>query len=256
MALFGRGGQRKSGEALVDLGNLRHIANDLTNLEINTIVKQDLTARKMPGPPLAVLEVAEGYRHWLQRQFTVMEVTPGLPTPLDDPDYLAGRREALRQHIADGKTLDEKALAQGVAIFQILYEAGKRLIEDPPVLKVLQGDGRDAIATRIIDSSLVLKRLLTQYSTLAAAAGGWEPDLPQRDAVALRKIWEIGVQSVKMQTIIQLDGDVLTYVQESVARDPDNPVHRLHHESVGIAINSWRFLVETLGRMIKHLAGG
>ncbi len=42
-------------------GSDRSLVYNLTNLEINTIIKENLTARKMPDPANAVLDVALTY---------------------------------------------------------------------------------------------------------------------------------------------------------------------------------------------------
>lgn len=237
----------------VAFGNLSQLAEDLTHLEINTIVKQDLTARKMPPPPLAVLEVAETYRRWLEQQLVALDADIRLPAPLDDPSFLTEQREALRLALAEEQPLNQAKMHQAGQLFQQLYSVARELTATPTLMEQLRQDGRDALALRIIDSALVLRRMILHYCG-EADGHPWDGQIRRRDRIMLRKIWEVGVQRVKMQTVIQLDGDVITYVQEALIREDHDAIQQIHNQSVGIAINSWRFLVETLGQMLKQLA--
>ncbi len=247
MGWFGRGRQEGERKDLVNFDSLRRIAHDLTNLEVNTIVKKDLTARKMPPPPLAMVEVAKGYLTWLEDK-----KAPSLTLCRDDLHEIGGK---LRQAVDDGGAASyaPDLISQGKHVFEMLRDAAKALTDDEAAMKKLRADGHDAIAVRILDSSHVLLGLVERYGKDQSAEGAPKGELVSGDMVALRKIWEVGVQSVKMQTIIQLDGDVITYVQESVAKNADDPVHKIHSENVKIAMDSWRFLVSTVGKMAGRL---
>ena len=42
-------------------GGLRPLIDNITKLEINTIIKDNMTARKMPDPANAILDIAHMY---------------------------------------------------------------------------------------------------------------------------------------------------------------------------------------------------
>jgi len=74
-----------------------------------------------------------------------------------------------------------------------------------------------------------------------------EPD----EVVVLRKIWEIGTDVVLMETVIQLDGDVISRVRQGHDSDPN--LQGLHRSLLETALNNWHFLVDTIGKFIDRL---
>ena len=68
-------------------------------------------------------------------------------------------------------------------------------------------------------------------------------------------MWEVGTETIAMQTVAQIDGDVVTRIQEARATLADRPIHDLHREAVGNAMKHWQFLVETLVTVTTKAAG-
>ncbi|MEZ4465326.1 MAG: hypothetical protein R3F43_12815 [bacterium] len=77
--------------------------------------------------------------------------------------------------------------------------------------------------------------------------------LSTTDRVTLRKIWELGCEEILMQTLVQLDGDVVTRLTDDGAREEASTMHRLHSEGVRVATQSWRHLVDSLGSFARSL---
>ena len=75
------------------------------------------------------------------------------------------------------------------------------------------------------------------------------------EILVVRKVWEVGTEAVVMQTVAQLDGDVITRVQRARLGPADKPVHDLHREAVGNALKHWQFLVDTLVQITTKAAG-
>lgn len=46
---------------------VRRVASDLLTIEVNTIIKPGMTARKMPPPPIALHDIAENYTDYVER---------------------------------------------------------------------------------------------------------------------------------------------------------------------------------------------
>ena len=46
---------------------VRRVASDLLTIEVNTIIKPCMTARKMPPPPIALSDVAGTYANYLEQ---------------------------------------------------------------------------------------------------------------------------------------------------------------------------------------------
>lgn len=245
MGWFGKA--RATQKSLIDFDSLQRIASDLTKLEINTIVKPDMLAKKMPEAPAAILEVLCEYRDWLAARHLVTRTA--WKEDFDRAKALVSDETASRQAETVGSLT-----AIGLRLTKQLSEVAEGTSSDRERMTALAKEGDDVILLRIGEAAQTLDRLIGRYGKSWSAERGLPPGvLSPNDAVALRKIWEIGVQSIKMQTIIQLDGDVITYVQQSVLDKRTESILKIHAESVDISMQSWRFLVETVGQMASRL---
>ena len=101
----------------------------------------------------------------------------------------------------------------------------------------LVDDEMGVILTRIYRNCDQVKAMLSRPELQSVLAEGVNRDsagalvlpLESYEIVAVRKIWEIGTESVVMQTIAQLDGDIVTRIQRgreaAVWPDPLRSVH-------------------------------
>ena len=64
--------------------------------------------------------------------------------------------------------------------------------------------------------------------------------------INLRKAWEVGTESVVMQTTAQVDGDIVTRIQKDKASADDAALHDVHSQMVGESLQHWRFLFATV----------
>lgn len=71
-----------------------------------------------------------------------------------------------------------------------------------------------------------------------------EPD----EAIVLRKIWEIGTDVVLMETVIQLDGDVISRVRHS--HQADAALQASHRQLLESGLNNWHFMMDAVGKLI------
>lgn len=236
-----------SNNDLISLEGLRRIANDLTKLEINTIMNDQLSGRKLPGLEEAFLDIAIDYTKWLADNVG----SNALPNQAE----LERLRSEIRQHIGQNistKEIASKYEASGKQILEKIKSAAQATVDDEEVMAALAKESKDVIPNRIVENITILIDLLERYQQ--GSGDGLSAELAASDALALRKIWEIGTQVVLMQTVIQLDGDVITYIRNrNVASDA--MLQRLHQSSVQTATDSWQFLVKTVGSAASNLVG-
>ena len=76
--------------------------------------------------------------------------------------------------------------------------------------------------------------------------------MPVDHAVAIRKIWDMGVENIAMQTVIQIDGDVITRIQSGMSVQTKDLVLNVHGLGVDMTMRYW----QTLFDIIKEVAGG
>jgi hypothetical protein len=74
---------------------------------------------------------------------------------------------------------------------------------------------------------------------------------PVKYATTVRKIWDVGVESVLMQTIVQVDGDVITRVQAGMDANKQKLILATHQSGLDLSLKYW----QTLFDIVKQIAG-
>ncbi|HKY39604.1 MAG TPA: hypothetical protein VJN18_26880 [Polyangiaceae bacterium] len=201
---------------------LKTIAEGLLSLEINTVICPHIEGEKMPQPEHALIDIANAYGAWLRDKHQTDVFTQGAPSQASADFYLKLRQaaDALQRTGHDINLLERicKTSDQLLGIFMRL---------DP---------GR----------TLVLKRSHTDRPT--------QVELLPEELIVVRKAWELMLEEIAMQTIIQIDGDV---VQRLLRRAPDGvdmtQVMKAHERAVDVSIGFWGELVQLVGGALKGL---
>lgn len=227
--------------------SLRNLAYDVFHLEINTIIKVNMTAQKMPPTPHAILDIAADYVRFLCRFRAELE-----------PD---------RQATLDGLGADRRTTAPET--FDALKDLAVELHRRDATSRFLTGE--DAVVVeRIYRNAAQLGTIIrgivrddpdgevwrATRSRLYALDGEIQATvLPPQARTIIRKMWDLGTERVVMQSVIELDGDVITRIQGDRSGSEDAVLHALHHEGVRVAIETWQRLVQTIGALVQGLAG-
>jgi hypothetical protein len=104
-----------------------------------------------------------------------------------------------------------------------------------------------AVLSRIQRNSDQLKPIVRdKFKPPVTRASPEQPDAAT--LVLIRKAWDIGTEVVVMQTVIQIDGDVVNRIQPGRETGEYKPLHDLHKDAVDISFRYWRWLIEALGR--------
>jgi hypothetical protein len=267
---------------------LKNLAGDLLKIEVNTIITDNTAATKMPSNRrMALLDIARAYREVLIDYGVCQRADGNPPQTFENgrvPDLLrwdfAGEfsfieirdrakkgtvffRNQLEltkseEKIADIKRklkLLERIELQSynlVGMFKLRrkeFEAGETGVEGTFDKPVADGVGEYDLfpsqpQSRIWNNDLNV-RDINEYGDFELA-----PD----QLTMIRKIWEIGTQQVLMQTVIQIDGDVTSYMTPQFLELPHElrrMVLNMHNESITTATNFWSALFKT----IANLAG-
>lgn len=235
---------------------VRDIANDLTHLEVNTIIKSNITGRKMPGPRHALFDIGKKYAFKLRKY--------GID--LDEIDELRlGSLTAFRtiRDKAEGriKELNDDTQQTGFdhdeeAEYLMLNRIKYMCDQIKGIFKALE-DGKEK------DSENNFKRLEIaglETENLPDNKPPAELQLDQRERVIIRKAWELGVEEIAMQTVIQIDGDVMTRVQPRFAHGEDEGLHKIHSDGVRTSVEYWTELIkiatDILGSFFSSLRPG
>lgn len=202
---------------------VQRIFDDLLNLEVDLILKADMTARKMPLTGEAFADVAASYHAYLHQ--------------------LADRFGA--QH--------PQPVSEGVnaAVFATLGRVAKQL---GALQRAAHGEGsaEEVVLKRIERNSQQLAGILTRLQLGSMkTAQGWVPltAAKKEELLILRKAWEVSTETVIMQTVAQVDGDIVTRLQPAYADSDHAPVHAVHARLVTTALEQWRFMFATVATL-------
>jgi ribosomal protein S25 len=206
---------------------IQNLARDLLNLEIITIIKPNITGRKMPAPQIALAEICSKYSIKLMDFDAEIKLAPG---------EVWGGRETFVQIMKTTDSLIKKLKEE--------IKAAQRVDKDlPPKRKAGYW-----MLYRIKTMSQALKGIFVQQ-----ADGTWKIEAATDHLVLIRKAWELGIEEVALKTVIQLDGDVITRVQESYATEKHATVHKLHNMGVTTSLAFWKTLVEIVESFVTGL---
>lgn len=258
------------------------LASDLLSLEVNTIITHDtIAARKVPELAYMLLEIATTYARQLDQVYGVSKYE-GAPVdqqgrPIPNPRSLATTKAEVT---FEAQAIDMRTAARiDAKTFRDISITAERALADPASNQTPSiSSASEAIITRIRNSSMELAIILERLhleegggngplektksglDALARDGQSIELDVSQQERLRIQKIWDLGVETIMMQTIIQLDGDVITRLQADYASPEYTHLWQAHLSSVSAAIESWQYLVETVGRLsaalIRIIRGG
>jgi len=215
-----------------DLKRLRakvgKIAEDLLNLEINTIIKPNITGEKMPSPRHALIGIAGEFSSKLT----------DLGFPLSDLGIKDGSYRSFDM-------LRESA-NKGVKTFQ--KSAAEKSLKPEEEADLLMLHRIKNMSDQIKGVFNALQRRRVEKWDNNFTHQEIEKDLlpfplNPDELVLIRKVWEVGVEEIALQTVIQLDGDVVTRVMPKYATSRSEALHKIHEQSVSVSMKSWQELI-------------
>ncbi|MBW2057797.1 MAG: hypothetical protein JRH07_06515 [Deltaproteobacteria bacterium] len=250
----------------------RTLAQDLLTLEVNTIIKEDMSGIKMPpSRRQALYELARGY-HLKLKELGVRDPVywrfAGIRSfgeLRDRAKYGIGEYEKRERRAPEEKKRElredikilERIRDQSsdmVGLFYELRENVRGLIErgekgyrDVPEQKgreVLEQEEREGRLERA--PAHTASQMWNNDIERKQMNGLADLDLTAEQVTRIRKAWEIGTERIVLQTVIQIDGDVTTRLSEGFAEAPDATVLRMHNDSIETSTRFWSNLVKTL----------
>ncbi len=233
-------------------GPLKQIARDLMNLEVNTIVKPNMTGRKMPKPRHALVDIAQNY----QRKLMQMELWP------EDADVFMGSYDGfdlIREQAAIGiKSVRKKKRKEAFSKEEVdeldldlvmLFRIQKMSDQIKGVFSALKGRNLKAWEKdkAVWENNMSRDDIESRHPPMP---------LTTDELVLIRKIWEMGLEQIALQTIIQLDGDVLTRIQPKYALENETArtLQSIHSQNVSTSLRFWNQLIGVLRDFITGLA--
>ncbi len=202
------------------------IAADLMNLEINTIVRDNILATKMPEPRHALLDIAKDYESKLLQ----------IQHP-DQYDKIIGERmkgvKGGRDTFKDFCTRVEQINAQAKSGTARVSRSDLWILDR---IRDMSGQIAGKVFPAGSDDNDFTRAMLNERRPSPLK-------LDPEDIVLIRKAWEMGTEIVALQTVVQLDGDVVTRIQPGFSGDEFRTIHDIHRQSTRVAVDFWNDLI-------------
>ena len=264
---------------------IRALAHDLLHLETNTIVAEGITGRKMPSYPHALLDIAHRYLNFLEGKYNV-ELLQYWRLARGETDETKKRR---RLKSPDG--VDEQGEGKP-PVFKSDPESlwAKKIKNDADTFMRLQyaaayvlthiKEAAAAGAENTEKNRLVLVRIKRNCDAIIGLVKTFErldknfigvsrgellflekhpPQAPTELNIQLRKMWDIATDEIVLQTVLQLDGDVMNRIKLGLDLEANAPLLKAHKEIMDLGIKNWQKMfalaLELLGGIFKALLG-
>lgn len=212
---------------------IKTVLESLCSLEINTIVKDNMTGQKMPAPERALLELAEHYDARLKEHGSPRIATTGVTAGPAEFERLRARAAA----VITSWTSDPALPADHQADLMILYRIR---------------DTSEQI-TRIFDAAGRRGQPIGDYTSQDVTDHPIE--LTPDEIVTVHKAWDLDLEQIALQTVIHLDGDVMHRVSPRYAGGASAaPLLTAHDAALRTSISYWKTLVEIVGEFLGGLA--
>ena len=240
------------------MGKFGEILLDAATLEVNSILVDGISGRKMPGVRIAFLETVGAWADQLERLCERLRRI-GVP-PVDAPIRTAAaawlqEKDRLEQGDYSPRT-DEPLLNEilnGAEMIAFRKGVSVRLKGHP------EADALMAEINRLmkIQSRLAIIRSHFQEH-LRERNGGKDENVANRAAQELRKLWELKDGYIFAQNVIQLDGDIITRYNRRLFQDRQlkaqvGQLIAFHNKHVDVGMKHWHFLIDTIVGIAKAL---
>jgi len=213
------------------------LLDDLTHLEINTIIKKGMTSTPQPEEIEEVLSVLLS-------------------------DY-AERLGIIHHRNSIEKKIDVGNIKSYKDLYEILHDLGaymdkeKIRLDDRDFMIILRMKSFcKYLESRAADIKFLQRNGIAEqdniYTLNMNMFAKFRLEMNSRDRVMIKRLYDLGTERIVMQTRFGIDGDVITRIEENFANKPKQVVLDLHEKHTDLSVKYWQSLVN----IVKDLVGG
>lgn len=255
--------------------SFKKLAEDVLTLEINTIVKADMSACKMPSSRREALWGLAGDYHVQLVEYQCRgDIRWGGAGFMAFLEFYERANDAIKKAEYDLTACTTEAsritLREKIMMLRRIKTQSEQLISMFGELARQEGIEFDLQKQRVLFEERAEKAGLQPPFLVDASSIAWNNDLSRQQIQEskvelqlspihlnlLRKAWEIGTERVLLQSVIHVDGDVTTRIAERVFIKPDPQLLQIHNEAVNTSVRFWSNLVKTIKEMATGLLTG
>ncbi len=242
---------------------------DLTHLEINTIIKDEMSASKAPASPrlllhslattfhLKLLSLGDKYNAFLQpgsssavNPFRGESVYAG--SGYNSFKELSDRAESSITKLNENKAMiriPDDTLNSDIMMLQRIHN----ICDD--IRRILKMEGVDLFRENTAFNFDNADNVKEFRNMPASKADAYELNLDLRQLMVIKKANDIGTEQVLIQTVIGMDGDVTTRISKSFAEQPITIIHQVHQQSISISVEYWKSLIQVVVKLGESILG-
>jgi hypothetical protein len=255
---------------------LAELGHDLITLEVNTIIKDNMSARPVPSIPNALVEIANSYvavfqdlginvsqvhshdpaiRPWTEAPVMRVEAGGGF---FDLPPQIKFGRlfEVLRWSARNSRLAFAATLSRADTILL------RRIEDNSDLLVAILTCAQKAATDQQLGDRADLKDQEVSLQDIRTREDVFHPPPPltTNQRLSIRKIWEVGTERVIAQTVIHLDGDVVTRIArdfQDIAGGEERGEQLLSIHQLGLqtAVRQWKALADAGRAVLSAITG-
>ncbi len=236
--------------------DLSETARRLLNIEVNTILRDNMTAEPMPPLPHALLDIAHEYADAicdlgldLGAFFGAdLAALPTIAPPWLEPatafsgDQLVVSKETFDRLRWAADAVGRTAARRAVRLSVGQLNLSDRIQNNCDAIKLMFPRFGAAMAP-------FLGKNRGDVLAIPPPAGGIQVGVD--DMIALQKMWDIGTEEIVAQTVVHLSGDVTARVRASLVGPGSENLFAIHRQSIDVSIKSWQYLLDA----VREIAG-
>ncbi|HPE57067.1 MAG TPA: hypothetical protein P5514_15610 [Bacteroidales bacterium] len=259
---------------------------DLTHLEINTIVKDEMNASKAPDNAWLLLNSIAAKFHKKLKDYgnKYQEEIEGKVSLDNEINYFRGEVvyggcsylsfielieraksaiTTIREHKSQLVNLGEDEVNADIKMLERIITISKDLrniLQTKEKQRLKRGDEKPPRPAPPGELDFDIYDNVKKFRTMTAReAEKYDLDLDLRQLMVIQKANDVGTERVVLQTIIGLDGDVTTRVSQSFVNDPVPFVLDMHQNATSTSVEFWNNLVNIVvdfGKQLLRVIGG
>lgn len=275
----------------------KKVAEDLMYLEVNTIIKSQLSGQKMPDSARRTLyEISYTYSEELKKigqrildeDSTLFKLDQGFRGEMNwtfgglaSFEELKSRAKSainwVNKNERINRRISKRELSRDLQMLQRIQDNSHRILGiffrlHKTHLKSANSQSIESISRASKKDDELIKELINRKASSGNNSSdldsvAWNNDIESyeinnlinhdkdlkldvRELMVIRKIWDIGVEEILMQTIVGIDGDVTTRILESFAASPDSTLLKVHDEGIKSSIGFWQKMIDTVSGFV------
>ncbi|MCB0824388.1 MAG: hypothetical protein KDC09_16950 [Bacteroidales bacterium] len=259
---------------------------DLTHLEINTIVKDEMNASKAPDNAWLLLNSIAAKFHKKLKDYgnKYQEEIEGKVSLDNEINYFRGEVvyggcsylsfielieraksaiTTIREHKSQSVNLGEDEVNADIKMLERIITISKDLrniLQTKEKQRLKRGDEKPPRPAPPGELDFDIYDNVKKFRTMTAReAEKYDLDLDLRQMMVIQKANDVGTERVVLQTIIGLDGDVTTRISQSFVNDPVPFVLDMHQNATSTSVEFWNNLVNIVvdfGKQLLRVIGG